>query len=429
MSSYSYLSEPERMAKYALVFLASLSVSIFVAGCSQAKPKPVEPNKAEIAEIKTQEPEPAVTVPPTTQRVDVEPPPTESKEAETPPAEPAKPEPNDVKPAKVEPIEGETPVIERGESESGVMEPNTVGLETTEPRIAEPNEVKPYPGKTRAAEPNQVQPTAVEPNAVETVAKVSFHDKCAEILSEYVDADGMVDYARLRRQRLRLKKLLDAFDELDPNEYKSWPQSDRIAFWINAYNIQMLNIIVENYPIQSSPFVRIIWGPYSILHIKGIWTDYKFMVMDEEFTLSAIEQQFFRKEFKEPRVFLALTRASLSSPVLRNEPYYGYKLDKQLEDQCKRFLSSPYGFKIDRAGQTVYVSAIFESKPTWYGGEFLDKYGTDKKFKDQEPITRAVLNFVTSYIPRGDLSFLEVGNYSIKYMKYDWTLNDSARKP
>jgi hypothetical protein len=422
------------MAKYVFIFLALLGISVFVAGCSQARPKPVEPNKAEIAEIKTQEPEPAVPAPPETQAVDVVPPPTERKEVETPPAESTQPEPNDVKPAKVAPVEVETPVIMGGESESGVVEPNTVGLETTEPnaaepKIAEPNEVKSYPGETRAAEPNQVQPTAVEPNTVETVAKVSFHDKCAEILSEYVDADGMVDYPKLRRQRLRLKKLLDAFDELNPNEYKSWPREDQIAFWINAYNIQMLNIIVENYPIQSSPFVRIIWGPYSILHIKGIWTEYKFMVMDEEFTLSAIEQQFLREQFKEPRVFLALTRASLSSPALRNEPYYGYKLDKQLDEQCKRFLSSPYGFKIDRPGQTVYLSAIFESKPTWYGGEFLDKYGMDKKFKDQEPITRAVLNFITRYISQGSVSFLEVGNYSVKYMKYDWTLNDSARKP
>jgi len=419
------------MAKYVFVFLALLGISVFVAGCSQARPKPVEPNKAEIAEIKTQEPEPAVTAPPETHAVDVVPPPTERKEVETPPAESTQPEPNDVKPAKVAPVEVETPVIMGGESESGVMEPNTVEPQTTEPnaaepKIAEPNEVKPYPGKTRAAEPNQVQPTAVEPNAVETLAKVSFHDKCAEILSEYVDADGMVDYARLRRQRLRLKKLLDAFDELDPNEYKSWSQSDKIAFWINAYNIQMLNVIVENYPIKAPRWTSIIWGPYSILHIKGIWTDYKFMVMDEEFTLSAIEQQFFRKEFKEPRVFLALTRASLSSPVLRNEPYYGYKLDKQLDEQCKKFLSSTYGFKIDRAGQTVYLSAIFESKPTWYGSEFLEKYGTDKKFKDQEPATGAVLNFIGRYIPQGSISYLEVGNYSVKYMKYDWTLNDSS---
>ncbi len=387
-------------------------------------------------------------MPPETHAVDVAPPPTERKEVETPPAESTQPEPNDVKPAKVALVEVETPVIMGGESESGVAEPNTVGLETAEPnaaepKIAEPNEVKSYPGETRAAEPNRLAlPLAagatpgtsagvnpVEPNAVETVAKVSFHNKCAEILSEYVYADGMVDYAGLRRQRLRLKKLLGEFDVLDPNEYKSWPREDQIAFWINAYNIQMLNVIVENYPIKAPRWTSIIWGPYSILHIRGIWTDYKFMVMDEEFTLSAIEQQFFRKEFKEPRVFLALTRASFSSPVLRNEPYYGYKLDKQLDEQCKKFLSSTHGFKIDRAGQTVYLSAIFESKPTWYGSEFLEKYGTDKKFKDQESATGAVLNFIGRYIPQGSVSYLEVGNYSVKYMKYDWTLNDSARKP
>jgi len=387
------------MAKYVLVFLASLSVSVFVVGCSQARPKPIEPNKVEIAEIKTQEPEPTVGAPPVTEPVDVVTAPAESK-VETP-AEPAKPEPNEVKPVQPEPVEEAPPIIERDE-----VEP-----------------IKP-------AESNQVRPPAVEPNMVEPrQVGVAFHDKCAGILSEYADADGMVDYPKLRRQRLRLKKLLDEFDQLDPNEYKSWPTEDKIAFWINAYNIQMLNIIVENYPIQSSPFIRIIWGPYSILHIKGIWTDYKFMVMDEEFTLSAIEQQFFRKEFNDPRVFLALSRASLSSPPLRNEPYYGYKLDKQLEDQCKRFLSSPHGFRIDRAGQTVYLSTIFEPKPTLYGQEFLNKHGTDKKFKDQQPVTRAVLNFITNYIPRGDVSFLEVGNYSVKYIKYDWTLNDISIRP
>jgi len=421
----------KKMAKHLIVFLALLGMSVFVAGCSGGKPKPVEPSRVEMPEVKTQEPETAVTMLPETKPVDVLPPTTEHKEGETPLAESTQPEPNDIKPAKIEPVEVETPVIEVGKSESGVTEPNNVESKTTEPnatepKIAEPNKVEPHPGEAPAAEPNQVQLTAIEPNAVETAAKVSFHDKCAEILSEYVDADGMVDYAKLRRQRLLLRKVLDEFDQLDPNEYKSWPREDKIAFWINAYNVQMLNIIVENYPIKAPRWTSIIWGPYSILHIKGIWTDYKFMVMDEEFTLSAIEQQFFRKEFKEPRVFLALTRASLSSPVLRNEPYYGYKLDKQLDDQCKKFLSRSNGFKIDRPEQTVYLSPIFESKPTWYGGEFLEKYGTDKKFKDQEPTTRAVLNFIAGYIPQGDVSFLEVGNYSVKYMKYDWMLNDSS---
>ena len=188
----------------------------------------------------------------------------------------------------------------------------------------------------------------------------------------------------------------------------------------------MLNIIISNYPIEASRWLTILYGPYSIRHIKGIWTKYKFIVMDEEFTLSEVERRFFRKAFDDPRVFLALSRASLSSPPLRSEPYYGYKLDEQLNNQVKKFLSSPNGLRINRDEQAVYLSAIFES--TWHGKDFISKFGTDKKFKDQQSATRAVLNFITNYISAEDAHFLEVGNYSVKFMKYDWTLNDSSRK-
>jgi hypothetical protein len=144
--------------------------------------------------------------------------------------------------------------------------------------------------------------------------------------------------------------------------------------------------------------------------------------MDEEFTLTEIERRFFRKQFDEPRVFFAISHASLSSPPLRNKPYYGHKLYKQLDDQAKRFLSSPQGFRIDREKQTVYLSAIFQS--TWYGKEFISKYHTDKKFKDQQPEVRAVLSFLTNYISEQDVSFLELKNYSVEYIKYDWRLNE-----
>jgi hypothetical protein len=144
--------------------------------------------------------------------------------------------------------------------------------------------------------------------------------------------------------------------------------------------------------------------------------------MDEEFTLAEIERRFFRKQFDEPRVFFAISHASLSSPPLRNEPYYGHKLIQQLNNQAKRFLSSPQGSRIDREKQTVYLSAIFQS--TWYGKEFISKYGTDKKFKDQQPAVRAVLNFLTNYTSKQDVSFLELKNYSVEYIKYDWRLNE-----
>lgn len=267
------------------------------------------------------------------------------------------------------------------------------------------------------------QPNAQPPAEVlKAVRPVTFHEKCDPLLKEFVRDNGIVNYAGLKRKRPELKQLLDEFGKLDPAEYDRWSTEDKIALWINAYNIQMLNIIVQNYPIESSRVARLWWPPNSIRHIQGIWSDYKFLVMDEEFTLSEIERRFFRKQFNDPRVFFAICTASRSSPPLRNEPYTGEKLAGQLDDQARKFLSGPDGLRIDRQSKMVYITALLE--PTWFGGEFLDKYGTAKKFKNQQPIVRATLNFILNYIPAGDVNFLEVENYSIKYMTYDWSLNE-----
>jgi hypothetical protein len=264
-----------------------------------------------------------------------------------------------------------------------------------------------------------------EPNDPNLSPATRFHNQCAEILKTYVDNAGMVDYAALRRKRLDLRALLRKFDNLDPNEYKSWPRNDRIAFWINAYNLQKLNVVTDNYPIRpSSRILSIYWGPRSLRHIEREITRYKFLVMDEEFTFARVEKRFFRKEFEDPRVFFALSNACLSSPPLRNEPYYGYKLDAQLDDQVKRFLSEPLAFNIDRDKRKVYLSALFQM--SWYGGEFAQKYAIDRKFKDQPPATRAILNFICHYISPQEASFLEVGDYTIEYMRYDWIINDGS---
>ena len=267
--------------------------------------------------------------------------------------------------------------------------------------------------------------TGAGPNEPNLTSATSFHNKCAEIFKTYVNDKGMVDYATLRRKRLDLRALLRQFDNLDPNEYRSWPKEDKIAFWINVYNLQKLSVVADNYPIRpSSRILSIYWGPRNIRHIEREIARHKFLVMDEEFTFARLEKRFFRGEFDDPRVFFALTNACLSSPPLRNEPYYGYKLDKQLDDQVKRFLSSPLAFKIDRDKNKVYLSALFQMSS--YGSEFTDKYAIERKFKDFPPATRATLNFICHYVSPQDVSFLEVGSYTIEYMGYDWTINDSS---
>jgi hypothetical protein len=374
------------MTKYQVVIITLLTVLVFIVGCPPAERKPVD-----------------------------------STEAEIPKFEPAETEPNLFEPDKVEPDEAEPIKTEPNEVEPIEIEPNDI-----EPPKVEPNEAEPI-----QAEPNEVVSSKAEPNEVKQPPKMIFHDKCAGILSSFVDDEGMVDYRKLKLKRLKLRQLLDEFADLNPKEYNSWTKEDKIAFWINAYNIQLLRIIIENYPIEPYRLLTLLpgWEPDSIRHInKRIdkIKKQKFIVLDEEFTLLRVEQRFFRKEFDEPRAFFALSHATLSSPPLRNEPYYGHKLSHQLDDQVKKFLSNPLAFKIDRSKQQVYLSSILQ--PASFGSEFISKYGTDKKFKDQEPAVRAVLSFLSNYISEQDKDFLEVENYTIEYMRYNWRLNDSSER-
>lgn len=249
-------------------------------------------------------------------------------------------------------------------------------------------------------------------------------DKCTEFLKKYVSPDGKVDYRALSHRKIEMAKLLDLFKQQDRKEYNSWSNDEKLAFWINGYNLELIKIILDNYPIESNRMMRLFWPPNSIRHINGIWDEHKFIIMEEEFTLRLIDQKVFQNEFSDPRVFLAISYASVSGSPLRNAGYCGQNLSTQLDEQAKKFLATPNGFRIDHENNIVYLSSILN--PTWYGGQFIAKYGTDLKFKKQEPAIRAVLNFLTKYISPQDTSYLETGNYTIEYIRYDWTLNENA---
>ena len=410
------------MAKHSFAICVISCCLALLIGCAGTVPSnaprpatvaPIEPNTVAIAERVPTAPEPNDM---------------EAKPGPRPQEVNDAPEPNDIDAAE----EAAVPTEE-------ITEPNVV--EIAEPNAAEvdgagaseagPPQVAVEPNDAVVAEPNEVVAVEVEPEQQEIVAEgqaaalPSFIEQYTGILQNHVRQDGRVDYSTLRRRRLRLKQLLMRLDELDPNAYAAWPREEKLAFWINAYNLKMLETITRNYPIESSWWLRLTWPPSDIRHIKGIWTDYKFIVMDEEFTLTAVERRFFRKAFDDPRAYLAVTYATRSSPRLRREPYRGADLDEQLDEQVREFLADPKGFRIDRARKTVYLSALF--KPSWRGREFVGRYGTDKKFKDRPPETRAVLNFITKYLAREDVYFLETENYALEYVNFDWRINDTSR--
>lgn len=301
-------------------------------------------------------------------------------------------------------------------TQSATAEPNLPALKMAEPNIATGSKIEPPAQKA-------AQVAATEPNKPpESKTADELCEKCTTLLGKYVDKDGFVNYRMLLRKKLELLNVLDSFKTLARSDYNAWSRNDKIAFWINAYNLELIKIILDNYPIESNRFLRLLWPPNSIRHIKGIWDEHKFIIMDEEFNLKSIEDRYFRDEFDEPRAFLAISYASVSGPPLRNEAYCGKDLDVRLDEQVKKFLAKPQAFGINRENARVSISSILS--PSWQSSKFITKYGTDLKFKNQEPAVRAVLNFLTRYIPQPDVDYLETANYTIDYMNYDWSLND-----
>jgi len=250
------------------------------------------------------------------------------------------------------------------------------------------------------------------------------YEKCRHILTTYVDKNGNVDYRNLRRKRVKLIAAVRAFEELDPREYMLlWSTREKTAFWINAYNILTLKLIVDNYPIKPV-WYKITYPPNSIMQINGAWTRHYFEVMGIEYTLREIEREILLGQFKDPRICFALSYATMGGALLRNEPYYPDRLDEQLDDQIRKFLADPRGMRIDHHAKTIRLADIFN----WYRNDFVARYGSVRKFRNRPAPIQAYLVLVARYIEPDNLRYLESSDYDVKFIRYDWRLNEQPRK-
>lgn len=247
------------------------------------------------------------------------------------------------------------------------------------------------------------------------------YENYAALLQEYVNAEGRVNYKGLKADRIALDDFAASLATLPRSVYEGFSDKEKIAFWINAYNALTLHVVTDRYPIKAGWVGALRYPQNSIRQIDGVWDTLTFKVMDEALTLDRIEHNILRKQFSEPRIHLALVCASIGCPYLRQEPYDGEKLDHQLDDQARRFLSTERYFRIDRDRAVVYCSSIFK----WYGEDFVERYGSSNGFPGLNDTDRAVLNFIASYLDSDDTAYLRNNRFSLRYLEYDWSLNDT----
>jgi hypothetical protein len=259
--------------------------------------------------------------------------------------------------------------------------------------------------------------SAVAVSAEENADKFSYDDY-AGVLSAYIDSEGMVNYKELKSNRDKLDAFIESMTRLDKKAFEKWQDNAKIAFWLNAYNSLTLKAIIDNYPIKAGFFKSRIYPKNSIRQISGVWDEIEFNVMGKQYTLEHIEHKILRVKFNEPRIHMAMVCAAIGCPPLRNEPYLANKLDTQLEDQTKKFLANPEKFKIQES--VVYISPIFK----WFAGDFLENYGKGGSFAGNKGAKGAVLRFVFEHLDETIKKEMETKKLKIKYLDYDWSLNE-----
>lgn len=197
--------------------------------------------------------------------------------------------------------------------------------------------------------------------------------------------NGRVVYKAIKDDPTKLTELLEmakgiTISKTDVEEYQ--------AFWINGYNLLVIDGIVKNYPIKSP------------LDKAGFFDKNKNSIAGTSITLNDIENKLLRKNFpKEARFHFVLVCGGLGCPPIIEEAYMPERLNTQLERQTKLALNDSNFIQLNK--NKVKISQIFE----WYKGDF----------EHDGKVTDFINKYKSEKLPE---------KVKVSYYPYDWTLNE-----
>jgi hypothetical protein len=227
-----------------------------------------------------------------------------------------------------------------------------------------------------------------------------------ELLARYYDPAKGMNYKALKDQDK--PSLDDLRRRMAAVDAQTLSRTDQLAYWINLYNISVVGIVVDNYPVESirdlstDPIIRLNIFKKPLVETKR-----------GKVSLNYIKNEKIRYGFKDPRIHFAINCAAKSCPPIRPEPYVGPKVSDQLEDQARKFLNGPNGVRVEKKGGRVVIHTTkvmdwFEDDFWPWGGQvkFLLRYMKSDKWKQIEEAG---------------------GQVDFKFDDYSWTLNDASR--
>lgn len=228
------------------------------------------------------------------------------------------------------------------------------------------------------------------------------HSAWDALLQSHVTDAGRVRYAEWKDSAKAVQELDEYLGLLSTvNVEAPASREERLAFWINAYNAMTIRGILREYPTTS------IRNHTAKLFGYNIWKDLRLQVGGEALSLDHIEHEILRK-LEEPRIHFAIVCASVGCPRLLNRAYLPAELEAQLAENSRHFFADSAKFQWEAKANQVRVSPLLE----WFATDF----GADLP---------AQMRFIAPYVPEAARPALEGGKVTVRYLDYDWSLNDA----
>lgn len=203
------------------------------------------------------------------------------------------------------------------------------------------------------------------------------------LLSKYVSATGRVDYKSLKINRLELDSVVAKMEVGPPADTAS--KNEKLAFWMNAYNVFTLKLVVDNYPLKR------------ITDLDGgkTWDVRRIEIGGKKYSLNDIENVILRPRFKDARIHFGINCAAKSCPPLHNQAFSAENVQSLLTVRTRKFIRSSAN---ELAENQVTVSKVFDWYAADFGSlvEFLNRYSKVKIAADA----------------------------AVSFKDYDWSLNE-----